>query len=74
MPLKLPQPAYYFHCFKIGTQVYLVIAETFYSFNLLQVKLVCSSRHLVYLELLQQRHSLLREGDRYSKLGCRGVN
>jgi hypothetical protein len=38
MPLKLPQAAYWSPCFKTDTQVYLVIGETLYSFNSLQIK------------------------------------
>jgi hypothetical protein len=38
MQLKLPQAARYFPCFKIDTEVYLMIKETLYSFTPLQVK------------------------------------
>jgi hypothetical protein len=40
MLLKLPQAASYFPCFKTGTQVYLVIKETLFSFTPLQVKTI----------------------------------
>jgi hypothetical protein len=38
MQLKLPQAASCIPCFKVNTQVYLVIEETLYSFTPLQVK------------------------------------
>jgi hypothetical protein len=38
MRLKLPQACYAMSCFKIETQMYLVIEETLYSFTPLQVK------------------------------------
>jgi hypothetical protein len=38
MQLKLPQAKMYFPCFKTDTEVYLVIAETLYSFTPLEVK------------------------------------
>jgi hypothetical protein len=38
MQLKLPRAAIRIPCFKIGTQVYLVIGKTLYSFTPLQVK------------------------------------
>jgi hypothetical protein len=38
MQLKVHQAALRFSCFKIGTQVYLVIWKTLYSFTPLQVK------------------------------------
>jgi hypothetical protein len=38
MQLKLPQPEYFFPCFKTDTQVYLVINKTMYSFTPLEVK------------------------------------
>jgi hypothetical protein len=58
MQLKLPQTAYDFPCFKKDTEVYLVIKRTLYSFT--QANQDSSCRHWVFLELLQQRHSLLR--------------
>jgi hypothetical protein len=38
MQLKLPQSCCYFPCFKVDTEVYLVMKETLYSFTPLQVK------------------------------------
>jgi hypothetical protein len=38
MQLKLPQPERWFPCFKIETQVYLVINKTLYSFTPFEVK------------------------------------
>jgi hypothetical protein len=40
MQLKLPQAASWFPCFKVETQVYLVIEITLYSFTPLQLKKV----------------------------------
>jgi hypothetical protein len=69
MQLKLPQADCYFACFKTDTQVCLVIKETLYSFTFLQVKPVKTlDRSIVFIELLQQRHSLLRDGRWYREL------
>jgi hypothetical protein len=40
MQLKLPQADYWFPCFQIDTQVYLVIEKTLYSLTPLEVKAV----------------------------------
>jgi hypothetical protein len=50
MPLKLPQPALKFPCFKTDNQVFLLIEETLYSFTPLQIKPIKTVAHGVWCE------------------------
>jgi hypothetical protein len=48
MQLKLPQPAYFFLCFKTDTQVYLVIKKNLYSFTPDEVKPIKTLRQRIW--------------------------
>jgi hypothetical protein len=76
MQLKLPQAECIVPCFKTDTQVYLVIEKDPVQLHSppIQANQDASSKHKVLLELLQQRHSTLRQWCEYLQLSCRGIN
>jgi hypothetical protein len=75
MQLKLPRAAWGIPCFKKGTEVYLTIYRTLYSFTPLEVKPIKTVPENIYgCSSYYSRGTLLRVVPTHREDGSRGVN